>query len=115
VLTIRKRVTNETGVWTSAALLPDDSYVVGDIFDYVILDRPGAGDACSGGLIAGYLGIQKDNTFKDGLSLPVRIKAGLDLGNRASIVAQKTIGDMGPPWDAGMYFSRVSASKEIAH
>src|SRR5262249_48644526 len=45
VLTIRKRITNETGIWTSAALLPDDTYVVGDVFDYVILDRPGAGDA----------------------------------------------------------------------
>lgn len=29
VLTIRKRITNETGVWTSAALLPDGQYIVG--------------------------------------------------------------------------------------
>lgn len=114
VLTIRKRVTNETGVWTSAALLPDDSFVVGDVFDYVILDRPGAGDACSAGLVAGYLGIQRDGTVKDGLDLSSRVKMGLDLGNRAAIVAQKTIGDLGPAWDAAMYFSRVSESKEIA-
>lgn len=114
VLTIRKRITNETGVWTSAALLPDDTYVVGDIFDYVILDRPGAGDACSAGLIAGYLGIQKDNSVKDGLTLADRVKMGLDLGNRTAIVAQKTVGDMGPVWDAAMYFNRVSESKEIA-
>lgn len=114
VLTIRKRVTNETGVWTSAALLPDDSYVVGDVFDYVILDRPGAGDACSAGLIAGYLGIQRDGSFKEGTDLSARIKMGLDLGNRTAIVAQKTIGDMGPVWDAAMYFNRVSESKEIA-
>ena len=114
VLTIRKRITNETGVWTSAALLPDNSTIVGDIFDYVILDRPGAGDACSAGLIAGYLGIQSDGTFVDGLDLPTRIKCGLDLGNRSAIVAQKTIGDLGPAWNAAMYFSRVSASKEIA-
>jgi 2-dehydro-3-deoxygluconokinase len=114
VLTIRKRITNETGVWTSAALLADDVYVVGDIFDYVILDRPGAGDACSSGLIAGYLGIQRDGSVKDGGDLALRVKTGLDLGNRAAIVAQKTIGDMGPVWDAAMYFNRVSASKEIA-
>ncbi len=114
VLTIRKRVTNETGVWTSAALLADGAYVVGDVFDYVILDRPGAGDACSAGLIAGYLGIQRDGTIKDGAAVGLRVKMGLDLGNRAAIVAQKTIGDMGPAWDAAMYFSRVSASKEIA-
>ena len=114
VLTIRKRVTNETGVWTSAALLPDGTYVVGDIFDYVILDRPGAGDSCSAGLIAGYLGLQKDGSIQDGLSLASRVKFGLDLGNRSAIVAQKTVGDMGPAWDVGMYFDRVSASKEIA-
>lgn len=114
VLTIRKRITNETGVWTSAALLPDDSYVVGDVFDYVILDRPGAGDACSAGLVAGYLGIQRDGTFKSEVPLTARVKAGLDLGNRTAIVAQKTIGDMGPTWDAPMYFKRVSASREIA-
>jgi hypothetical protein len=114
VLTIRKRITNETGVWTSAALLPDGAYVVGDVFDYVILDRPGAGDACSSGLIAGYLGIQRDGSVDDSGDIGLRVKMGLDLGNRAAIVAQKTVGDMGPVWDAGMYFSRVSASKEIA-
>lgn len=114
VLTIRKRITNEAGVWTSAALLPDGQYVVGDAFDYVILDRPGAGDACSAGLVAGYLGLQRDGRVQDGLDLAARVKTGLDLGNRAAIVAQKTVGDMGPAWDAAMYFSRVSASKEIA-
>ncbi len=114
VLTIRKRITNETGVWTSAALLPDDTYVVGDVFDYVILDRPGAGDACSAGLIAGYIGVQRDNSVKGDLDLKTRVKTGLDLGNRTAIVAQKTVGDMGPVWDAAMYFNRVSESKEIA-
>lgn len=114
VLTIRKRITNETGVWTSAALLPDGAYVVGDVFDYVILDRPGAGDSCSAGLIAGYLGLTRDGTVKEGLDLPTRVKFGLDLGNRAAIVAQKTVGDMGPGWNVGMYFDRVSASKEIS-
>ncbi|HOB74658.1 MAG TPA: sugar kinase [Phycisphaerae bacterium] len=114
VLTIRKRITNETGVWTSAALLPDGSYIVGDVFDYVVLDRPGAGDACSAGLVAGYLGIQRDGSLKDGVDLSTRVKMGLDLGNRAAIVAQKTFGDLGPAWDAAMYFDRVSESKEIA-
>jgi len=42
------------------------------------------------------------------------VKLGLDLGNRAAIAAQKTVGDMGPVWDAAMYFNRVSESKEIA-
>jgi len=114
VLTIRKRVTNETGVWTSAALLPDGNYIVGDVFDYVIIDRPGAGDACSAGLMAGYLGMQPDGTFDDTLDIAARVKTGLDLGNRAAIVAQKTTGDLGPAWDADMYFKRVSAGKEIA-
>jgi len=114
VLTLRKRITNETGVWTSAALLPDNSYVVGDVFDYQVLDRPGAGDGCSAGLIAGYLGIQPDGTLDDQRDLAARVKTGLDLGNRSAIVAQKTIGDMGPPWNAAMYFERVSQSKEIA-
>ncbi len=114
VLTIRKRLTNEVGVWTSAALLPGGGYVVGDIFDYVILDRPGAGDACSAGLIAGYLGIQRDGRLDDTADLALRVKTGLDLGNRTAIVAQKTIGDLGPAWDAAMYFNRVSESKEIA-
>jgi len=114
VLTIRKRITNETGVWTSAALLPDDNYIAGDVFDYTILDRPGAGDACSAGLIAGYLGIQHDGTFASDAPLADRVKNGLDLGNRTAIVAQKTVGDMGPTWDASMYFKRVSASREIS-
>lgn len=114
VLTIRKRITNETGVWTSAALLPDGQYIVGDVFDYVILDRPGAGDSCSSGLIAGYLGLQKDGSVNDKLDLAKRVKFGLDLGNRASIAAQKTVGDMGPAWNVGMYFNRVSESKEIS-
>lgn len=114
VITIRKRITNETGVWTSAALLPDGTYVVGDVFDYVILDRPGAGDACSAGLIAGYLGIQRDGRLDDTADLALRVKMGLDLGNRTAIVAQKTIGDLGPAWDAAMYFNRVSESREIA-
>jgi 2-dehydro-3-deoxygluconokinase len=114
VLTIRKRITNETGVWTSAALLPDGRYIVGDVFDYVILDRPGAGDSCSAGLIAGYVGLRQDGSVDDSRDLAARVRFGLDLGNRAAIVAQKTIGDMGPAWDVGMYFDRVSASKEIA-
>lgn len=114
VITIRKRITNETGVWTSAALLPDGQYVVGDVFDYTILDRPGAGDACSAGLIGGYLGVQRDGSVKESLHLATRVKTGLDLGNRAAIVAQKTVGDLGPAWDAAMYFNRVSESKEIA-
>jgi len=114
VLTIRKRITNETGVWTSAAMLPDGQYIVGDVFDYVILDRPGAGDSCSAGLIAGYLGLRKDGSIDDKLDLPTRVKFGLDLGNRAAIAAQKTVGDMGPAWNVGMYFDRVSESKEIS-
>lgn len=114
VLTIRKRITNETGEWTSAALLPDGSYVVGDVFDYVILDRPGAGDACSAGLVAGFLGLRPDGSVVDDASLKERVQNGLNLGNRMAIVAQKTIGDLGPAWPVAMYFNRVSESREIA-
>jgi len=64
--------------------------------------------------MAGYLGLQRDGSIDDQRDLASRVKLGLDLGNRAAIVAQKTIGDMGPVWDAAMYFNRVSASKEIA-
>jgi sugar/nucleoside kinase (ribokinase family) len=114
VLTIRKRITNETGEWTSAALLPDGAYAVGDVFDYVILDRPGAGDACSSGLIAGYLGLKPDGSLDDTAALADRVQNGLNLGNRMAIVAQKTVGDMGPAWPVTMYFNRVSESKEIS-
>ncbi len=76
--------------------------------------RSGAGDACSSGLLAGYLGIQRDGSINDAADLLLRVKMGLDLGNRAAIVAQKTVGDMGPVWDAPMYFNRVSQSKEIS-
>ncbi len=114
VLTIRRRITNETGEWTSAALLPDGTCLVGEVFDYVILDRPGAGDACSAGLIAGYLGLRPDGTMADDAPFKDRVQNGLNLGNRMAIVAQKTVGDLGPAWPAAMYFNRVSGSKEIA-
>lgn len=38
----------------------------------------------------------------------------MGLGNPAAIVARKTVGDLGPAWDAPMYFNRVSQSKKIA-
>lgn len=114
VLTIRKRITNDTGQWTSAARLPDGAFVVGDAFDYVILDRPGAGDACSAGLIAGTLGLRPDGTFAETAPAVERLQNGLNLGNRMAIVAQKTVGDLGPAWTVAMYFARVSESREIS-
>ncbi len=114
VITIRKRITNDTGEWTAAALLEDGTFCVGEVFDYVILDRPGAGDACSAGLIGGCLGITRDGTIDEKQPLEARVQTGLDLGNRMAVVAQKTIGDLGPIWPANMYFNRVSGSKEIA-
>jgi 2-dehydro-3-deoxygluconokinase len=114
VLTVRKRITNETGQWTAVARLPDGATCVGEVFDYVVLDRPGAGDSLSAGLIGGYLGVTRDGTLDDTGDLPTRIQTGLDLGNRMAVVAQKTVGDLGPVWPATMYFNRVSGSKEIA-
>jgi 2-dehydro-3-deoxygluconokinase len=113
VLTVRKRITNETGEWTSCALLNDGTFVIGDVFPYTILDRPGAGDSCSAGVIAGYLGVTKDNRIDDSRPLAERMKVGLDLGNRICVVAQKTAGDLGPGWRASDYFARVSEAKEI--
>ena len=113
VLTVRKRITNETGEWTSCCLLSDGTFLVGDVFTYTILDRPGAGDSCSAGVMAGFLGITKDNKIDDTRPLPDRIKLGLDLGNRICVVAQKTVGDLGPGWRAADYFTRVSEAKEI--
>ena len=114
VLTVRKRITNETGEWTTVALLSDGQTLVGDTFDYVIVDRPGAGDACTAGLIGGYLGVTPDGGFDESRSLADRFQVGLNLGNRMAVVAQKTVGDLGPVWPARMYYNRVSASKEIA-
>jgi len=113
VLTVRKRITNETGEWTSCCLLKDGTFLVGDVFTYTILDRPGAGDSCSAGVIAGFLGVTKDNKLDDGRPLAERLKAGLDLGNRICVVAQKTVGDLGPGWRGSDYFTRVSEAKEI--
>ena len=113
VLTVRKRITNETGEWTSCCLTKDGSFLVGDVFTYTILDRPGAGDSCSAGVIAGFLGVTRDNKIDDSRPLAERLKAGLDLGNRICVVAQKTVGDLGPGWRASDYFARVSEAKEI--
>ncbi len=114
VLTVRKRITNETGEWTTVALLSDGQRLVGDTFDYVIVDRPGAGDACTAGLIGGYLGVTPDGGFDESRGLADRFQIGLNLGNRMAVVAQKTVGDLGPVWPAEMYFNRVSGGKEIA-
>ncbi len=113
VLTVRKRITNETGEWTSCCLMKDGTFLVGDVFTYTILDRPGAGDSCSAGVMAGFLGVTKDNKLDDSRALAERIKFGLDLGNRICVVAQKTVGDLGPGWRASDYFTRVSEAKEI--
>ncbi|MCG3181382.1 MAG: 2-dehydro-3-deoxygluconokinase [Phycisphaerae bacterium] len=114
VLTVRKRITNETGEWTSCCLIREGgAFVVGDAFTYTILDRPGAGDSCSAGVMAGVLGVTAKNTIDASRPLAERIKVGLDLGNRICVVAQKTAGDLGPGWRAADYFKRVSEAKEI--
>jgi 2-dehydro-3-deoxygluconokinase len=113
VLTVRKRITNELGEWTSCALLEGGDYVVGDAFSYTVLDRPGAGDSCSAGLMAGFLGVTEKDEIKPNRSLRARIQTGLNLGNRICVVAQKTVGDLGPGWRASDYFKRVSEAKEI--
>jgi hypothetical protein len=113
-MTVRKRITNETGQWTSVALLNGQETVVGDQFNYVVLDRYGAGDSCSAGIIGGFLGVRPDGSIDPALSLSDRIQVGLNLGNRMSVVVQKTVSDLGPQWSASEYFQRVGASREIA-
>jgi hypothetical protein len=114
VMTVRKRITNERGEWTSIALLEGKEVVTGDRFDYIVLDRFGAGDSCSAGIIGGFLGVTPDGGMRDGLPLRERIRNGLNLGNRMSVVVQKTVSDIGPQWSAEEYFKRVGKSKEIA-
>jgi 2-dehydro-3-deoxygluconokinase len=114
VMTVRKRVTNERGEWASVALLDGRSHIVGDRFDYIVLDRYGAGDSCSAGIIGGFLGIGPDSTIDETLRLQTRIQNGLNLGNRMSVVVQKTVSDLGPQWPASEYFQRVGVSREIA-
>jgi len=114
VMTVRKRITNERGEWTTIALLEGETYVTGDRFDYIVLDRYGAGDSCSAGIIGGFVGVTPGGGVEEGLSLEERIRNGLNLGNRMSVVVQKTVSDIGPQWSAREYFKRVGKSKEIA-
>ncbi len=114
IMTVRKRITNEKGLWTSVALVEGKSFLVGDIFDYIVLDRYGAGDSCSAGIIGGFLGVTPEGVINDGLDLDTRIQNGLNLGNRMSVVVQKTVSDLGPQWPAREYFKRVGKSREIA-
>jgi 2-dehydro-3-deoxygluconokinase len=114
VMTVRKRVTNERGEWTSVALLDGRNRIVGDRFDYLVLDRYGAGDSCSAGIIGGFVGIARDGKIDASIPLEARIQSGLNLGNRMSVVVQKTVSDLGPQWPATEYFRRVGASREIA-
>jgi 2-dehydro-3-deoxygluconokinase len=114
VLTIRKRISNERGEWTSAALVHGQTFVVGEPFPYVVLDRYGAGDSFTAGLIGGYLGIIPNGSVSETSPLEERVQVGLDLGNRMSVVTQKTVSDLGPQWSAEEYFSRIGAAKEIS-
>ncbi len=114
VMTVRKRITNERGEWTTVALIEGEKVVVGEQLDYVVLDRYGAGDSCSAGIIGGFLGVQPDSSIDDSAALENRIQHGLNLGNRMSVVVQKTVSDLGPQWSAVEYFKRVGKSKEIA-
>ena len=114
IMTVRKRITNERGEWTTVALIQGEKIVVGEQLDYVVLDRFGAGDSCSAGIIGGFLGVQPDGSIDDSAPLENRIQNGLNLGNRMSVVVQKTVSDLGPQWSAVEYFKRVGKSKEIA-
>ena len=113
-MTIRKRITNERGEWSSAALIGGKDFVSAKPLDYVILDRYGAGDSCSAGIIGGFLGVQSDGSVNDQAPLKDRLLTGLELGGRMSVVVQKTVSDLGPQWPAKEYFKRVGKSREIA-
>ena len=114
MMTVRKRIANETGEWTSVALLNGKNFVVSDRFNYVVLDRFGAGDSCSAGIIGGFIGVTPNGTIEDKAPLETRVQNGLNLGNRMSVVVQKTVSDLGPQWPAAEYFKRVGQSREIA-
>lgn len=114
IMTVRKRITNETGEWTSVALLEGKEFVTSDRFNYVVLDRFGAGDSCSAGIIGGFIGVTPEGRMDDKAPLRQRIQNGLNLGNRMSVVVQKTVSDLGPQWSAQEYFKRVGKSREIA-
>lgn len=114
IMTIRKRITNERGEWATIACIKGKEFVMGDSFEYIVLDRYGAGDSCSAGIIGGYLGVTPDGVMDEKLTLKVRIQNGLNLGNRMSVVVQKTVSDIGPQWSAKEYYKRVGISKEIA-
>jgi 2-dehydro-3-deoxygluconokinase len=114
IMTVRKRITNERGEWTSVALINGEQFVTSDRFDYVVLDRFGAGDSCSAGIIGGFVGITPEGNIDDQAAVGARIKNGLNLGNRMSVVVQKTVSDLGPQWSAKEYFKRVGMSREIA-
>jgi hypothetical protein len=114
IMTVRKRIANETGEWTSVALVDGDQFITSDRFDYVVLDRYGAGDSCSAGIIGGIIGVTPEGVINDSASLRKRIQHGLNLGNRMSVVVQKTVSDLGPQWPAKEYFKRVGQSREIA-
>jgi 2-dehydro-3-deoxygluconokinase len=114
IMTVRKRITNETGEWTSVALLDGKDFITSDRFNYVVLDRFGAGDSCSAGIIGSFIGVTPDGKIEDNAPLSTRIQNGLNLGNRMSVVVQKTVADIGPQWPANEYFSRVGKSREIS-
>ena len=114
IMTVRKRITNEKGQWSSIALIDGRTVITGDLFDYIVLDRYGAGDSCSAGIIGGFLGVHQDGTIKEGIPLEQRIQTGLNLGNRMSVVVQKTVNDIGPQWSSKDYFKRVGKSREIS-
>ncbi len=113
IMTVRKRISNERGEWTTVALIDGKEFIVGDCLDYVVLDRFGAGDSCSAGIIGGFIGITPSGDIEDVAPLARRIQNGLNLGNRMSVVVQKTVSDLGPQWRAEEYFRRVGKSREI--
>ena len=114
IMTVRKRISNERGQWTSVALIEGRRFITSERFEYVVLDRFGAGDSCSAGIIGGYVGVTPNGTINDNAPIDARIKNGLDLGNRMSVVVQKTVSDLGPQWSAKEYFKRVGSAREIA-
>jgi 2-dehydro-3-deoxygluconokinase len=114
IMTVRKRISNERGEWTSVALIEGSRFVTSERFEYVVLDRFGAGDSCSAGIIGGYIGVTPQGKIEAAAPIDTRIKNGLNLGNRMSVVVQKTVSDLGPQWTAKEYFKRVGSAREIA-
>lgn len=107
VATLRRRVSAERSEWTSVATvkgkpLSDEFY-----YPVVIVDRPGAGDAFTAGLI--YRLITESGPLEE------RVLRGMQLGDVMAPIAQTIAGDLGAFRPASYYEKLIGSEQyEIA-